>query len=296
MMRALVFTFASWTIALCGCSCERESSTFAPRPASEALPRATRDDLPPATPALTITVREDGFSIDNLALVQSWPSDDRSRVENPYISGDFAAPGNSELVAPGLFDVLQRAADIERLRSNGAGTPIAYALRVHTDAPWRRVLQAIHTAGRAGFSEPRFILRAPAGDGEVMLVLPAPAPHLDSMQALELEQALRAIAASDPHAQIPAIEARAPRATAYELIVDPHGGIELRLGDRTLCREEASRDIASGSQCLDRIDRDARIILIAHGERLFGHIAPILDVLTARGSLELGIPLDSSAY
>lgn len=287
----------SSVLVLSSCSCERDSA--APRPTPEIeqapplLPRATRDDLPVATPALTITVHEDGFSIDNLALVQSWPSADRARIENPYISGDFAAPHDHELTAPLLGRALQHATDIERLRSEDTGTPIAYALRVHAGIPWRRVLQAIHTAGQAGLSEPRFVLRTPSGEGEVMLALPTPPSHLDSAQALAFERELRAIVETDPSIRIPRTLEAPPRAPTHEIILTQEAAIELRVGERTVCRHDAihgAPHIAAFSACLARLEsNDSRTLLSADHQLSFDKIAPLLETLAARGSIELGL-------
>jgi hypothetical protein len=301
------FVIASSLLMLVGCSCEHDDVRMIPHPAPEVgqapslLPRATRDDLPAATPALTITVNEDGFSIDNLALVQSWPSADRARVENLYISGDFMTPGDTELMVPALGRALQNAAAASRSRSESAGTPIAYALRVSAEVPWRRVLQAIHTAGQAGFSEPRFVLRAASGQGEVMLALPAPPSSLDPAQALALEREIRALAESDPSIRVPNALGAARRASTHEIIITGEAAIELRIGDRTVCNHDAvhgAPNITALSECLTHIEsNDSRTILTPDNHLLFGQIAPLLEMLTARGPIELGLtepPRESS--
>lgn len=268
-----------------GCSCETEevappAADESAVPASEdasAPPRATRDDLPAATPALTIALEPDAFVVDSHALVETWPASERARVSaegfDPVVHERIAASDGSLLVAP-LLETLRHAAQLERVRAGGAGTPIAYALRVPGNVPWRRVVQALHAAGLAGWSEPRFVLRAARSDGEVALAVPPPSSEratdpidvaVDRSRAMVVRREGTALAPGclAPGTDTPSVAPSADRTT----------------------------DPAALARCLDAGNLrgvSQRATLAADGAIPFAEIAPVLELIRARfASLEI---------
>ena len=147
-------------------------STTLPVEASRvALPRSTRSDLPPELPALRVTIDATGTTLDNGAQLGAWPPADRERValqrppgdaEWPAVHaevGDGSGPG---MRLAGLSEAFARATAVERARAGDRHTPTVYALHVEAEVPYQRVAQVLFTAALEGWSEPRFVMRAPA--------------------------------------------------------------------------------------------------------------------------------------
>lgn len=176
MMQRLAIALALAGLAS-ACTCEAPPDAPEPEaesaPAPSSLPQAL-GVLAPLTPMVTLSVHASSFEVDNAALIATWPAPDRERAGEPQVRAEIPAAGSQGLLVPALHDAMQRAMDVERARAAGGGTPIAFALRVDGDAPWRRVQEALYSAGQAGWVEPRFVLRAAQGEGEVVLALPLP--------------------------------------------------------------------------------------------------------------------------
>jgi biopolymer transport protein ExbD len=174
-------------LALSGCRCEalRHPDAAPPEPAEAAadVPRASRNDLPPATPALEVSVYNDRYEVDNGPLVETWPRSDRERARQAHLdpAPDWprvraTVPVQSEgatLLEPELQRALERAQLADRARAQQGALPLAFSIRAAPTVPWIRIVRALYTAGMVGFSEPRFVLRAPDGR-EVALRMPLP--------------------------------------------------------------------------------------------------------------------------
>jgi hypothetical protein len=181
MRHLATLSVIAWALAGCECGEARPPGLAALSDSGLELPRATRSDLPPATPALTLSIHEDRFGVDNGALIETWPRPDFERVlarrppgdaHWPRVTATVPAPAQSgSLLVEALQRVLEGARAVERARDERS-TPIAFAVRAATSVRWWRVLQGLYSGAMVGWSEPRFVLRAASGEGEVQLAMP----------------------------------------------------------------------------------------------------------------------------
>ncbi len=177
-----------------------------------ALAPATRTDLPPADPAITVRLDGDAVIVTNEGLVASWPPADRERLATappagasagfPMVTFETSLEATASEMGPSdVTAALRRAIDAERMRS-GTGAPTAVALRVTGTTPWSSVLRVLFATGMAGLSEPRFVLtsgredvelRLPVARAEAPSALPGPMAGRDPAEVIAaIQQALAA--------------------------------------------------------------------------------------------------------
>ncbi|UJR86186.1 Hypothetical protein I5071_82680 [Sandaracinus amylolyticus] len=282
------------------CTCEPAPTApptiEAPR---DALPRATRDDLPAATPMVRVDVREDGFTVDNRALIATWPEGDRARVPDAEIAVDV--PASSEaLEVPALSEIMVRARRIEDARAEGAGIPIAYALRAAPEVSWRRVSQAMWSAGREGWTEPRVVLL----EGEREVVLALPPSHRGRRAGIEREvaAALAGEVAPEPSDSLepawpaititPSLEVRI---TLRDQPLAPSCDTTQPSAPPTIPARDHHVDVDALVRCLDVARTTTSLVLderplfavSAAPSVPFGEITPVLEVLASRGELAI---------
>jgi hypothetical protein len=314
-------------LAVAGCTCEAPPSPSATLqvPTQDedptALPRATRSDLPAATPALELELTNDGFAVDTSAIIATWPPADRERAAAAAPPGDATWPlttvrgahRTDGLVVPELGSALERARDVELARSGDGPAPTGYALRAGASVPWGHVLDALYTAGQAGWAEPHFVLRAPSGDGRVQLVVPLPRsrrgqlPPASAAAVFEAERVL-AEALGEPPPPRPAEPA--PATLPLLISIEATREVRVRVGARHLAPgcATASETAVAAVPGATSVDREALVrcldaarppelasvgtILDAARDLPYGEVAPILELLAARDEqLEIGARL-----
>jgi hypothetical protein len=287
---AITFALSLAAVGIAGCECAsaehasvrfRAAEPSAPDP--EALPVATRDDLPAATPALTITIHRDTVAVDNRALVESWPSRERERAragrprstaeagengtEWPIVRGSAALPDPAALRIDALATLLSRAAAVERAREGSSAAPIAYSIRAAARTPWRRIVQVMITAGATGWAEPRLLLRDASGT-EVALAMPLAREPTGAPLTIAIPSS------RDILASIATTPLAVGCGSIYEVAID---SVPARAG--AIDRDALSR-------CLDAARGAGPAIhgatLAADGTIPFGELAPVLEAMRAR--------------
>lgn len=273
-------------LLLAGCECADASEPVAPEVrgvpttptptlppwVSAGVPRASRTDLPEATPGLTIEVQADAMRLDNSALIASWPPPVRERVIAARPDDDGPWPiveervvlesGPSPLSSQPLLRAIRRAQRVQRAASGGpAGA--SFVLRIVGDARWERVLTAWFTAGLAGLDEPRFTLRAPEGDGEVALRA-AMATSLPVATDRVLRVAIRADAGID-------LAPSGPPGVATECAT-------------SIAAREGRPDAVALARCFAVAGEIDRVAFVAAPALPFAWISPVLEVIQAKGA------------
>ncbi|AKF10406.1 hypothetical protein [Sandaracinus amylolyticus] len=271
----------------------------------DALPRARRGDLPAATPMVTLEVREDGFTVDNRALIATWPERDRARLSDAEIHAEVPVASEA-LEVPALSEVMARARRTEEARAEGGGTPIAYALRAAPEVSWRRVSQAMWSAGREGWAEPRVVLL----DGEREVVLALPPSHRGRRADVEREvaAALEALGEGTPrregatrHAEVepasPSITITATLDVQVTLRGEPLAPScdAVSPSAPAIPARERHVDVDALARCLDAAratatlapDERALFAVAAAPSVQFGEITAVLETLASRGEIAI---------
>lgn len=310
---------AAW---LAGCSCDGGEATppasaapetIAPPPRTAPLPTASRTDLPAATPAITITVRDDAFVISNAALVASWPPAERAAVGQTRPLGDADYPvvereiddASTDLVIPALHDPMAAVASIESTRASivhADGTTQVFALRAEPDVHWGRLLSAIYAAGSVGLSQPRLVLASPDGERELRIVLPS---AREAAPTAELEAALalaRAVIDGTEGAEIPPEpDSGVPLRPSRVAVLWHDDGLVIQHGLQFFapgCTETASdRHVpaiptaaltpATLDACLAALDTSHGLIFQAPSSLRYADAVAILETLVAHGEVGL---------
>lgn len=326
-------------LALAGCECGAPApraepapgaspgATPAPEPAAtaspEPIPRGTRVDLPIAIPALTLTITRDAVELDSTALVATWPPADRERVPDAAlhvrVEVDGPTPGYR---IPAIADAFARMTEADRARAGAAITPSAFAVRVEPTVSWRRVIDGVYSGAASGWSEPRFVLRAPDGR-EVFLSMPAPrhdGPSAADRQAAadvervaaEVDRLVRELQGAETPAPAGDRDAPAPPlptdgAAPLHVVVTGARTVRVSIGARPLAPgcgsvHDAAIDVvpaldpAALGRCLDAARGAGPTISGARfssdGEIPFGELVPLLETLRARHDVvELTAPM-----
>jgi hypothetical protein len=307
-------------LLLSACSCD---APVAPTPTPEvvevaapivSLPSASRSDLGPVTPMVSVEVTDDAFHVSNTALVATWPAHDRDALASARPSGDAHWPEvDEEIHAHGddlaiatLRDAFAHAVNVDHARGSLSGTtgaPIAFALRAAPDVRFVRILQAIYAAGLAGYAEPRLVLLSPTS--EVMLPLPLPTtePARERDVARDLARALAAAGIVDPAApsddDAPALVPLVETSVGVVLAAD---GLHVARDGRPLapsCTEAAEADTlvittaelvpSRVSRCLDAAGATGLITFQAPADTRYADAIAILETLAARGPVGLAV-------
>lgn len=293
-----------WFVVLTGCSadgCEARPAARLPAPPAAAAPsedvsdpEAVVEDLAALSPATTVALSRSGLTVDNEALLASWPPDALARAQSaggaegwPRVRAEMAFPSDETGELPALRAALSRTREAERSATGagqGAGT---YNLRVANDVPFRALQRVLFTSAMAGYGPPRVVLAS--SEGLRLLPWPASLPR----NAPTPEQ-IAALLRGTPLPEDP--NAAPPPERPAQVVLRPDGALLVQLAEETQTAgcEVASTEPdpvtllpsaspASIGRCLDvlhpRSDEDA-ITLSIGADVPFARLSPVLQHAT----------------
>jgi len=287
-------------LLLVGCTCDAPRA--APPPSAlpsfvalpePTLPSATRDDLPAATPLVTVTITRTTYAVSNAALVGTWPSTERAVLPQPIVDRTID-DATTVLEVPALVSAFSDAVTIDRARAAAVGAEgvmTAFAIRAAPGVAYARVLAAIYAAGQAGLREPRLVLLRGTSERVLPIALPrAEGPDREAVEAVNAALA----ALGEP---IPEVDAGlAPRVPRTYVSLDD-SRVRVRPAGTDVASESAldettAREASTGRSALD-VALDAAgehpIVFEAPPTARYGEVVPLLEILARPGDLSLAV-------